>query len=163
MPLPLHLLIHLSVALLTGYAVGWLFKRIDIGLLGGLWGGFFIDLDHVLEYFLIFGPSFNIVKFLAGQQFLASEKIYILFHAWEYIPILLLIAWLIRKCRAWSILVVTVAVSALLHLASDCLINNYPPRNYSLLYRYQVNFQAREILSPTQYQEFIEYKRYFAS
>lgn len=163
MPLPLHLFIHLVVALLVGYLVGRAFKQVEAGLLGGLLGGFFIDLDHVLEYFLIFGRGFNIFSFFEGRHFLASEKIYILFHAWEYVPFLFLLAWLLRKKKQWAVLMAALAMGMFIHLISDCLINNYPPRNYSLTYRYQVNFEAKELLNAEQYQKFIENKRYFGS
>ena len=161
--LPWHLSIHLFFALASGYLVGLYFKKIEPGLLGGLLGGFFIDLDHVLEYFLVFGLRFNLFSFLEGQQFLKSEQIFILFHAWEYLPLLLILAWLVRRKRALMVFVLALAFGLLVHLISDCLINNYPPRNYSLLYRWQVGFQAERILSPTQYQNFIEYKRYLGS
>jgi len=163
LPLPLHLSIHFILAVLVGWLLGRRFNKPVLGIIAGLLGGFFIDLDHVLEYFLVFGPHFNLVYFLDGRQFLASNQVHIWFHAWEYAPILLLLAWLLRKKKAVMVFILVLTVGALVHLASDCVINQYPPRNYSLLYRWRVNFSVDQILSPEQYQEFLNQKKYFDS
>lgn len=159
--LPLHIFIHFILAVLVGYLVGSHYHRLHLGIIAGLIGGFFIDLDHVLEYFLVYGPHFNIVYFFEGRQFLSSNQIHLWFHGWEYIPILLLAAWLLRRKKAVSIFLAAMIFGASLHLITDCLINQYPPRNYSLLYRYSQNFSASKILSATQYQKYIQDRQYF--
>jgi len=163
LPLPLHLSIHFILAVLVGWLLGRRFNKPALGIIAGLLGGFFIDLVNVLEYFLVFGPHFNLAYFLDGRQFIASSQVHSWFHAWEYAPILLLLAWLLRKKKAVMVFIIVLTVGGLVHLASDCLINQYPFRNYSLLYRWRVNFAADQILSPEQYQEFLNQKKYFDS
>ena len=63
MPLALHLGIHFALAVLSGYLLGSYFNNKKLGVIFGILGGFLIDLDHVLEYFLVFGPSFNLQYF----------------------------------------------------------------------------------------------------
>jgi hypothetical protein len=160
LPLPLHLFIHLSLAVFAGYFVGRRYNKIELGIAAGLLGGFFIDLDHVLEYFLVFGPHFNLVYFLEGRQFLTSGHVHNWFHAWEYVPILLLASWLLRRQKAVMIFILALTLGGLVHLTTDCLVNQYPPRNYSLLYRWRINFAMEKFLSPAQYQEFLYNKKY---
>lgn len=160
LPLPLHLLIHLVLAVLAGYFVGRLFKQTLLGVIAGLMGGFFIDLDHVLEYFLVFGPHFNLALFLEGRQFLTSGLMHLFFHAWEYVPGLLLLAFGLRRRPVVAGFIVALAFSGFIHLLSDSVINNYPIRNYSLYYRYRMGFQTERLLSPVQYQKFLETRQY---
>lgn len=156
LPLPLHLSIHFFLALLVGYLVGRYFHKPWAGLIGGLLGGFFIDLDHVLEYFLVFGPHFNLSDFFNGRQFLVSGQIHTWFHAWEYVPILAFIAWAVRRRPVFVAFFLALTIGVFVHLVSDCLINHYPPRNYSLIYRYEVNFAVDKLLNPEQYQKYLE-------
>lgn len=151
--LPWHLFIHLVSALLGGWLSGRYFKELYLGMLVGILGGFLIDLDHVLEYFIFFGLSFNLGNFLEGWQFLLSNKIYLWFHAWEYIPILLIMAWMLKKYQVLKIIFITLALTSGIHLLSDVLINQYPLSHYSIIQRAQVNFSAEKILSPARYQE----------
>jgi len=153
-PLPLHLLIHFTLAVLAGYLVGRRLGKTELGIIAGILGGFFIDRDHILEYFLVYGPHFNLVYFLEGRQFLLSDKIRIWFHAWEYIPVLLIVAYFWRRQKAVYVFILALTLGGLIHLMTDCLINQYPPQNYSLLYRSRHNFSAQELLSPEQYYKY---------
>jgi len=159
MPLTLHLFIHFSLAVLTGYICGRIFKDVYLGLLAGLLAGFFIDLDHVLEYFLVFGPSFNLQYFLESRQFLLSDKIRLYFHAWELALLLLVGAWFFRHRQKAKLFLITLALAGTVHLISDVFINNYNFKYYSLVYRYQKGFAAEKLLSPAAYQLNQEYKK----
>lgn len=154
MPLYIHLSIHFILAVLTGYAVGKYYRQPKIGLLAGIAGGFLIDLDHVLEYFIVFGWQFNLANFLMGYQFLDSGLIRLWFHAWEYIPIFIILAWFFRRNLVAKTIILTLVWSGSVHLVSDVFINNYPVRNYSWLYRYHQDFQAKNLLSEAQYQKY---------
>jgi len=158
MPLALHLLIHFSLSILSGYIVGRYFKNIWLGIIAGFLGGFLIDLDHVLEYFFILGAHFNLYYFLTGRQFLKSDRIYIIFHAWEYIAPLLGLAWLLEKKKTLKIFLISLAFAASVHLVSDALINNYPFKFYSIIYRSEQSFAAPRLLSPGQWTRNLELK-----
>lgn len=150
-PLPFHIYIHFSLALVAGYLCGRYFRRPVLCLLVAFIAGFLIDLDHVLEYFLVFGPHFDLAGFFAGRQFLTSDKIYLWFHAWEWAILFFALGWLSRKRSVGRAILITAALAGSVHLLSDNLINNYPLRFYSLSYRYQQDFSAPRLLSPEQY------------
>lgn len=155
-PLPLHLFIHLFLSVLAGYLVGRFFNFRRLGIIAGILGGVLIDLDHVLDYFSVFGLRFNLGYFLEGRQFLVSDQIHTWFHAWEYIPVFLLIAWLFRRRRAVLAFILALTLGFFVHLVADSFINHYPFRNYSLLYRYQLNFSAPRLLDSEQYQKYLK-------
>jgi hypothetical protein len=158
MPFSIHIYLHFLIALIIGYLAGRYFKRPWLCLTVALAGGFLIDLDHILEYFLIFGPHFNFYCFIQGREFLVSGKIYLLFHAWEWVALLALSVWLMRPKKRLKVILLTLAVAMAAHLLSDCLINHYPLQFYSLGYRASQNFSAAKLLSPEQYQENLELK-----
>ncbi len=158
-PLSLHLFIHFILAVLAGLLVGHYFDKEKLGIIAGVLGGFLIDLDHVLEYFFTFGLHFNLNYFLTGRGFLISNKIFLVFHAWEYIPILLIIAWLLRRRKNISIFLLALTFGAIVHMTSDCFLNNYPPRNYSIIYRAVKRFDASLLLNPSQREWNMELKR----
>lgn len=149
-PLLLHLFIHFILAVLAGLLVGHYFNKEKLGIIAGVVGGFLIDLDHVLEYFFVFGPRFNVAYFIEGREFLVSDKIFIIFHAWEYIPILLVIAWCVRRRKSIYVFLLALTFGGMVHLTTDCFMNNYPPRNYSLIYRAAQGFSAPLLLNPSQ-------------
>ena len=152
MPLYLHLSIHLCLAVISGYAIGRLTGRPTLGMIVGVIGGFFIDLDHVLEYFLVFGWQFNLQYFLQSRQFLSSEQIRLIFHAWEYLPLLLAAAVFFRRNLKLKTIFLGLAISGTVHLLSDVVINQYGFKYYSIIYRYQQHFSAVQLLSPAEYQ-----------
>lgn len=156
MPLFVHLALHLSLALGAGYLVGRYFNRSWQGTIAGFVGGVLIDLDHVIDYWAEFGWRFNIWEFLQGGQYLASGQIHTWFHAWEYLPVLIAVAWLLRRHRTAAAVIAALAAGAFVHLVTDCLVNNYPPRNYSLAYRIGVDFRVESLLNEEQYRRYLE-------
>lgn len=158
MPLAIHLLIHFIVAVLSGYVIGRAFNRVKLGIIFGILGGFLIDLDHVLEYFMVYGLTFNLQYFFESRQFLVSEKIRLYFHAWEYLPILLILAYIFKKKETIKIALITLAFAGILHLISDVIINNYYFKYYSLYYRAERNYESSEILPPYLYKLNLEYR-----
>jgi hypothetical protein len=159
MPLSIHLSIHFILAVLVGYYLGRRFKHLWLGIILGILGGFLIDLDHVLEYFFFYGPHFNLTYFIESRQFLLSDKIRIFFHAWEYFPLLLLIAWLFRQKQVLKMIFLTLAFAGLVHLITDVFINGYSLQYYSITYRALHHFSAPELLSPADYQLNQDYKQ----
>jgi hypothetical protein len=158
-PLALHLFIHFILAVFAGFLVGRHFGKVKLGIIAGVIGGFLIDVDHILEYFFTFGLHFNFIYFIEGRQFLISNKILLIFHAWEYIPVLLIIAWLLRRRRNIYVFLLALTLGGAVHLVSDCLINGYSPRNYSLIYRLGKNFNASYMLSPAQQELNAQYRQ----
>lgn len=157
-PLPLHLSIHFLLALLSGLLAGYYFRERLVSILAGIAAGFLIDLDHVLEYLLVFKGRFNFQYFFEGRQFLTSEQLHLWFHAWELVPLLLIIAWLFRRQRVVKIIAVTMAFAGAVHLATDLVINQVPPKFYLLSYRASQDFQMKNLMTADVYQENLELK-----
>ncbi|MFA6514349.1 MAG: hypothetical protein WCT50_03640 [Patescibacteria group bacterium] len=158
MPLYIHLIIHFILAVLVGFYFGRRFKHVWLGIIMGITGGFLIDMDHVLEYFLVYGFQFNAQYFIESRQFLTTDKIRIFFHAWEYFPILLFLGWIFREKKVLKIIFLTLAFAGAVHLVTDVFINHYQFKYYSIYYRYSHSFSAPRLLSPTDYQINQEYK-----
>ena len=51
-------------------------------------GGVFIDLDHLFDYVVAFGFHWDIDNFLNGSHFKLNGKVYVPFHAYEYVLLL---------------------------------------------------------------------------
>jgi len=151
-PLSWHLFVHFSLAILSGYLVGAYFKNIPLGVLVGLGGGFLIDLDHVLEYLLVFNGQFNLQHFLEGRQFLVSDKIHLWFHSWELVPFLLIITYFFRNNKIIKIITIALAFAGAVHLASDVVINQVPLKFYLLSYRAKQGFEMSNLMDPAVYQ-----------
>ncbi len=119
----------------------WLFYK---HTLGWLWpclavlGGILIDLDHFLDYFMYYGAKFDIRDFVCNR-FLASGKIYLVFHAWELIFILLGLSFFV----SW---IFPLAISMAAHILFDQL-TNHPgePFFYFLAYRWYHKFDLKKI------------------
>jgi hypothetical protein len=157
--LPLHLSIHLFFSLLAGLIV-WLFFRrnLFLALFGGILGGFLVDFDHFIDYFLAFGWHFNFYWFSKGFEFLKSDRIYLFFHAWEYV-IILIIAVIILKKRfsKTRLFLFSIALGLLFHLTGDVIMNEgMKLQSYSLIYRIKNNFKTEQLVTPGHYQYNIE-------
>ncbi len=152
--LPIHLSIHIFFALLAGFIV-WLFfrKSLILALLGGLLGGFMVDFDHFIDYFFAFGWNFNFYWFSKGYEFLKSDRIFLLFHGWEYIALILIIAVILKKRFIKSkIFLFSLAIGLLFHLSGDIIMNEgMRLRSYSILYRVKSGFKIEKLVTPEHY------------
>ncbi len=149
-PLVIHLSIHFILAVLAGFLVGKHYHKINVGVIAGIMGGFLIDLDHVLEYFFTFGLRFNFTYFFQGRQFLLSNRTLSIFHAWEYIPVMIIIIYIFRRRQTLKVFLMALTLGATVHLISDCFLNNYPARNYSIIYRASKGFNSSLMLDADQ-------------
>lgn len=110
-------------------------------------GGIFIDLDHLVDYFLFYKDIFSIKNFFKGSCLKESGKIYLFLHSWE-IVIVLLIASLILKSGGLFIF----SSGLCLHLSVDNLLRR-KPLLYFLSHRFARKFDLKTILP--------EYDNYF--
>lgn len=90
---------------------------------------YLVDLDHLFDYFISYGSSFSLGKFLSADYF-SSGYSYILFHAWEWLVVFLLISF--RK--SWNSKVLLLAFALLPHLIYDSL-SIQSIIKYSMIYR----------------------------
>ncbi len=145
MPLSLHLAIHALLAILVGYLAGRYFKMPALMMLVAILAGFFVDLDHALQYLFHF-KSFDISGFLASRQFIDSGQFFLYFHAWEWVVLGLVVAFLSEQSKIFKAVMITASLALFVHLVSDCFINQLPPRFYSIIYRAERNFLVSEMV-----------------
>ena len=123
-----------------------------VAIIGGILGGFFVDLDHLFDYFLAFGFNFNLQAFLKGYQFVKIDKIYIPLHAWELPAVLLVIVFFVKKLNNLSKAFVTAfAVGLIFHLTIDTVTNEQYFKSYFLSYRIEKKFELKELVTPDHY------------
>ena len=100
-------------------------------------GGILIDLDHFIDYFVCYGPRFDLRHFLYGG-YLRTGKFYVVFHSWE----LLILLWVLSR---WQALIFPLVLSMTGHMLIDqFLITVKKPLSYSIIYRYLHRFDVRK-------------------
>ena len=157
MNLFLHLLIHFFFSLLAGFLVFRIWKKPLASFASAIFGGVLVDSDHLIDYLLAFGYHFRLDYFTQGYQFLKSDKIYILFHAWEYVAVLLLIALLVKNKTARSI-ALGLGIGLFFHLSTDVVIDAVPIRTYSIIYRAENNFEIQKMAYPEHWERHLRKK-----
>ncbi len=99
-------------------------------------GGFFIDLDHLIDYFLNSGFGFNLMRFITGASYIASGRAFIIFHAWEWLLGLVLLGHVTKKQYFFY----SLALGMFLHLCLDQVTNSVGPFSYFMTFRLLTNF-----------------------
>jgi len=131
---------HFLLSIIAGVIIGYFFSNywsIPIALLTG----FFIDADHLIDYFIYRGWKFNLKEFLSGKCFDYSGKVYVFFHAFEYI-LVLVVAGLIWPIFNWIFF--TLALSLLFHLLFDTFSNKPKWPTYFLSFRIYHHFNHKD-------------------
>lgn len=167
LPLPLHLLAHAATGVLCFLFVAYKYRQNRwIAFTGAMLGAFFVDLDHVIDYAMAFGSHFNLYYFFKGFQFLKSDKIYIFFHAWEWVILLFIIYLLLRSSEfkrgtKWSslfkrinkkakeslaIFILALALGLTAHLLVDSTLNEMKLQSYTITYRMLQDFDLRKLV-----------------
>lgn len=154
MSLFLHELTHLIISLCIGFLVWRKYKKLLPAFFAALLGGVLIDIDHLFDYFLVYGLNFNFFNFFNSYQFIVSRKVFVPFHAWEWVILLLFLFVHLenkyRKKRQYAVkLLLTFTLALTLgvysHLIIDSLTNAVAPLGYSIIYRALNNFNSDRI------------------
>ena len=125
---------------LVGVALGSWPAAVSCALIG-----FFIDLDHCLDFWLERGLRLDPREFFDFCYRGTSRKFYDLLHGWEFIPLL----WLLTRVEAWSDVGWGLTVGYTLHLLGDQLFNRHLHRfTYFFLYRLRHRFDWSRIVLP---------------
>ncbi|MHB8620241.1 MAG: hypothetical protein ACYDAG_11855 [Chloroflexota bacterium] len=105
--------------------------------------GVLIDIDHLFDYFYAERkPRFSPREFLRTRYWRKSGRLFLLFHGFEYLPLVYLV-WQSMRGRRWA-LAATSAMS--IHLLADHLVNGLRPLGYFVSYRAAHRFRAAELL-----------------
>lgn len=154
MSLVAHLSIHLLSGLIAGFLVWRIWKKPVLSYLFSIIGGVLVDLDHLIDYYIAFGWNFKISYFLKGYQFLENERIYVLFHGWEYVVILAILL-IITTNKTSKSIILALTLGLLLHLSADVMLNNIPIRSYSLVYRIKNKFSIQKLVDKEHYNKYL--------
>lgn len=132
-------IIHFILSIIAGTVVGYFTSNwwaIPVALISG----FFIDADHLIDYFIYRRDRFNLAEFLSGKTFDLSGKVYTLFHGFEY-SVILVILGIVIPDLSW--LFFSLALSNLFHLVYDTISNKPIWPAYFLIYRATKNFNHK--------------------
>ncbi len=161
MPLWIHESIHLALSLLAAYIAVQFYRsnakkrKTDmipaVLVIAGIMAGFFVDLDHLFDYFMAYGLTFDLHTFLSGTQFLVHNKNYVPLHGFEYVIILLTIFFRIKPVKTRAV-ILAVALGLLGHLCFDVYVNEMKPLAYSVIYRAAHGFDIIPDLTPVHLQ-----------
>jgi hypothetical protein len=130
-----HMLVTAPVAAGTWYFThSWIYVLMTVAL------GVLIDFDHVFDY-IREEKKFN-MKGLFIKSYLGDfEYFYVIFHAWEYIPLAWIIGALINNYTFSTVF----SVAYISHMLPDQLVNNVKPFGYFFTYRVMKKFEMREL------------------
>lgn len=97
---------------------------------------YFIDLDHLVEYFQIYGLGFNPLEFFRLDFFKIAGHAILPLHGWEWV---LGLAYLTRK-KKWSFVPKIIMLGIATHLLWDTIDNGLPPVFYFIIHRALTGF-----------------------
>lgn len=149
-----HLSAHFFASIFAGYLVWKIWQEPIASFLAAIIGGVFVDLDHFIDYYFVFGFDFRLDYFFNSYQFLKSGKDYIFFHGWEYALILAILILFVRSRIAKSIFL-GLALGLFFHLVLDTVLNGLPAKSYSIIYRATRNFEAEKLIEPGHKEDYI--------
>lgn len=102
-------------------------------------GGVLIDMDHFIDHIVYFKKKINFFSFMRSDQ-LRSGKVYLIFHSWELICIILIMSLTFNSAALWALF-----LGASAHLIVDN-IQRKNPLFYFLLYRCYKKFEVKTLL-----------------
>ena len=137
----IHLVASIIAAYLTYLITG---SNLELALIFAIVGGFLVDGDHILDYWLTFGFRFKLGHFLKGRQFKVSNRIIVLLHSYE-LALGLGIVGVITPEAQWKTIFLALSLGLFSHLISDTYLNHIRLPGSMLLYRIYHQFRAEKI------------------
>lgn len=144
MKLFFHEIIHFATSLMVTRLVNFFFGNLLFACIGAFLGGFFIDVDHLIDYYIAFGTRLHLPTFFKGTHFKKNNKVFVLLHGWEYVLVLLVISLFVNNSQLFVFLL-SLALGTFVHLVVDASTNNVKIKGYSILYRIKHNFKNSSI------------------
>jgi hypothetical protein len=133
---------HTIVSLGFGIAF-YLAFRSFAGALICFFSGILVDVDHYVDYVRDRGLNFNLKRFFAYSYGLEYERLFILFHGYEYILMLAVMLGL----SDYNLLVAAVFTGYTQHLLFDQFTNPVKPLAYFITYRLKNRFRKECVLT----------------
>lgn len=110
-------------------------KRLSLALIPLIFA-YFLDMDHLFDYWVYYGFVFNLPDFFRMEYFNGPGRAFIPFHAFEWVIIMLLFS--IRK--GWNSKFTAVNLGVFAHLLLDA-ISVYDLLFYFISYRFLFGFR----------------------
>ena len=128
---------HVGHTVISGAVGGgvWLATGSPAAAGAAFGAGVLIDVDHLYDYYQ---------RYVKRRQ----HKVYVLFHAWEYS----LIGLLILTMALYHPVLLGVFLGHLSHVVTDHLVNRLSPFGYSILYRLSRGFD-RGYVTPDDHEQ----------
>lgn len=108
-----------------------------------LLSGVFLDVDHLLDYYLLAGGRFSFKDFFSWCNDLRWKKIYLVFHSYELYVLLLLAAWLFPG-RALTGALLGMGLHLLMDQAGNTVLNKW---FYFMTFRYRSGFASSALVA----------------
>ncbi len=135
---------HIVVSIIISGVLYAIFKSLRLASASFV-SGVFVDLDHIIDYWVECGLRFNLEQFFNffDKKNLGNrEKIYFVLHGWEWLIILCAASWM----TDWNLWVTGLLIGYGHHMVIDEIYNNAIYRlrpyvfGYSLLWRWKNGF-----------------------
>jgi hypothetical protein len=99
--------------------------------------GILIDLDHVIDYAVEYGPPLDLKRFLRLVYEARYKYVFYIFHAWEWFILGTAAAW----ATGWNVYSAGLLIGYGLHLALDQIGNKGSTWTYFMLWRWKQGFE----------------------
>ena len=141
---------HIILSAGSGFLLGLWLKSYPAALAYFL-SGIFIDVDHFLDYYLARKKiTFSYKDLVYYCDFDKGGKLYLIFHAYEF----LFIFWLMSFSYEFNDAALGIGLGVTVHLICDALTNPVKPLTYFIIYRIQKGFDKRQLLSEKYWRKF---------
>lgn len=150
-------MLHVVLSIFAGCIVSRLWRLPAFSYSAAILSGVFVDLDHLIDYFIAFGMNFRLDWFISGRHFIKDDKSYVFFHGWEYVVILAAAVFFLRSKTAKSICM-ALSLGLFFHLLFDTAVYNFSPEYYSVFYRASKGFDVERLVDSEHYKYHMEKK-----
>ena len=133
---------HVVVSLAISSGVFYVFNSWAAAVASFI-AGVFVDLDHVLDYFLSHGINLNVKKFFAACEENDFKKLFLFLHSFELLAVLWVLIYVMKLDIVW----IAIAVGFTHHLLLDQFFNSKNNRlRYFFLYRTKYGFDRKAVV-----------------
>lgn len=131
---------HLSASIIISGILYVMFKSWGLAIASFI-SGVFIDLDHIIDYLRCSDISFNVNKFFNYFNNKEFDKVFLIFHGWEWLAVLTIAA----KMSNWNPWVTGVLIGYGQHIILDQLGNGAGSLDYFFFWRWKNGFSPEAI------------------
>ena len=132
---------HLAASAVVSTSV-YLFTKSIVVTGVSFFCGFLLDIDHFLDYVREYGFRVNVKEFSCVFYETRFKKLFLIFHAWEWMAGLLIFAWF----SGWNGIFLGLFIGTFHHLVLDQFGNGVTPQGYFFVYRVAKRFSMEDVV-----------------